>query len=199
MIGDRSQQLGGVRPRIVLALFAVVSTLFCAGGAAASDPPATPDASAGIQKLVTLSPEAQLAQADSYVGRAESLRAQVRKDLSSARADRDVVKTLCLNDKLSQLDVTWRSLRERKEALSNAVKSTNQELATHELTILTVLNQRMQELAAEANLCVGKPFIDAENSSTKQFVDPNLPADDPTSYPVPSIVVEPPQCASCYL
>src|SRR6187551_3456313 len=72
-----------------------------------------PDASAGLARQVNLSPQEELNQSDAFLGRMESARSTVRRQLETARAQRDVVKTLCLNDKLNQIDVAIRSARER--------------------------------------------------------------------------------------
>ena len=48
--------------------------------------------------------------------------------LEESRQKRDVVKTLCLNDKLSQHDVAVRSARDRKTALQDAVRRGDREL-----------------------------------------------------------------------
>ena len=45
----------------------------------------------------------------------------ISRMLEQARTARDVVKTLCLNDKLSQVDVAIRSAKDRKSALQAAV------------------------------------------------------------------------------
>ena len=52
----------------------------------------------------------------------EQARSNVRRMLMEAREQRDVVKTLCLNDKLTQLNVAISSAQERRDALAAAVK-----------------------------------------------------------------------------
>jgi hypothetical protein len=121
----------------------------------------------------------------------------VSKMLGEARAARDVVKTLCLNDKLSQIDVAIRSAKDRKAALQSAVGRNDQELSNHEFTILTVLRQRGEQLTAEANQCIGEEaaFIGATNVS---MTIENTPPTDDTQYPPVEnpIVSGPPASAS---
>ncbi len=69
-------------------------------GAAAADPPADPAAAASR-----------------IVDEIQSAASTVRHQLQAARAQRDVIKTVCLNDKLTQLDVAMRSAREQRDAL----------------------------------------------------------------------------------
>src|SRR5436190_15645895 len=114
------------------------------------------DASAGLSRQVNLTPAEQLTQADASLVRMESSRTTVRRQLEQARAQRDVVKTLCLNDKLNQIDVGIRSARERRQALDVAAGRKDTDLASHEFTIMSVLRQRVDQLTAEANQCIGQ-------------------------------------------
>jgi hypothetical protein len=165
---------------------------------AGDDPAAQPvEPPAAVAKQVNLSMTEQLAQAESQLGRMESVRNNVRRDLEEARQQRDVVKTLCLNDKLNQIDVAVRSAGERKRSLELAVKRSDQDLSNHEFTILTVLYQRTQQLDAEAKQCIGKEVGFVGESSTTVEVNPDLPLEDPSEYPTPPIIAEPPNCASC--
>jgi hypothetical protein len=130
----------------------------------------------------------------------EQAAAGVRKMLEEARKQRDVVKTLCLNDKLSQVDVAIRSGRDRRTQLTAAVGRNDAELANHEFTILTVLRQRSEQLVAEANQCIGEEAAFVGDTRTKVTIDPSIPPDE-TPYPSndPSLVLTPPPCTSCTL
>lgn len=161
------------------------------GQAASADP------NAGLQRQVTLSPQEELTQADADLVRMEQSRANVRRQLMEAREKRDVVKTLCLNDKLTQLNVAIGSAQERREALAAAAKRGDVDLASHEFTILTVLRQRSDQLSTEANQCVGEEVGVVGQSSVTTTIDKNLPSEDPSEYPTFTVVTEPPGCASC--
>jgi len=186
-----------MRRQKLLGLSAVtVFAFLVSGGIAVAQGQA--DAQVGASKQVTVAPGDQLAQADSFLSRMDGARTQVRRQLESARAARDVVKTLCLNDKLNQIDVAIRSGRERRTALEAANSRHDADLATHEYTILTVLRQRSEQLTAEANQCIGSEagfFPTAEVTST---IDPDLPQEDPSQFPVNNVIVEPPACSSCF-
>jgi hypothetical protein len=126
--------------------------------------------------------------------------AAVRKQLEAARRARDVVKTLCLNDKLSQIDVAIRSARDRIQSLQVAVARRDTELGNHEFTILTVLRQRSEQLTAEANQCIGEESAFIGDTRVTTTVDPGI-APDETPYPTtdPTLVAGVPQCTSCTL
>jgi hypothetical protein len=98
--------------------------------------------------------------------------------LQKARQDRDVIKVLCLNDKLSQLDVTIRSANGRKASLDSASQRGQTEIVNHEASIIAVYKDRGDRLAAEANQCVGTDvgFIGAGTVTVD--IDPSIVQDD---------------------
>jgi hypothetical protein len=158
------------------------------------------DAQVGFQRKTQLTPQEQLAEANKHVSRMEQASAAVRKMLEEARRQRDVVKTLCLNDKLSQIDVAVRSARDRRQQLQAAVNRNDVELSNHEFTIMTVLRQRSEQLVAEANQCIGEESAFVGDTRTTVQIDPRIPPDE-TPYPPtdPTLVIGPPQCTSCTL
>lgn len=167
---------------------------------AANGPPGSPgaDAQVGFQRKTSLSLQEQVAESAKHIGRMEAAATGVRKQLEEARRQRDVVKTLCLNDKLSQIDVAIRSARDRRQQLQSAVTRNDTELANHEFTILTVLRQRSEQLVAEGNQCIGEEAAFVGDTRVTTTIDPAIPQDD-TPYPTtdPVQVILPPQCTSC--
>ena len=187
--------------------FAVLS--YAASPAGAQTPAAGPATGAGadansgtvgFQRKTSLTPQEQLGESAKHVARMEQSAAGVRKMLEAARKQRDVVKTLCLNDKLSQIDVAIRSGRDRRTQLQAAVARNDGELSNHEFTILTVLRQRSEQLVAEANQCIGEEAAFVGDTRTNVTIDPSIPQDE-TPYPNtdPSLVIGPPPCTSCTL
>jgi hypothetical protein len=162
-----------------------------AGGAA-------PQATGGLSRKADVSPAEQVEQSSSYMAEMEGIRARVGSDLEVARKERDVVKTLCLNDKLNQIDVAIQSAAERRRALELAAKRGDTDLSNHEFTILSVLYQRVQQLDSEANQCIGKEVAIIGESSVSTTLDVQLPGEDPSEYPPTPMIVEPPSCASCF-
>ncbi len=164
------------------------------------DPPTSADGQVGFQRKTTLTPQEQLSESGKHLARMEGAATGVRKQLEEARRQRDVVKTLCLNDKLSQIDVAIRSARDRRTQLQTAVTRNDTELSNHEFTILTVLRQRSEQLVAEANQCIGEESAFIGDTKTTLQVDPQIPPDE-TPYPPtdPTLVIGPPPCTSCTL
>jgi|SRR5579883_1596083 hypothetical protein len=170
-----------------------------AGGAPGGGDTGQGNGQVGFQRNANLSPQEELSQANSILTQMDQRAGTVRRQLEQARAARDVVKTLCLNDKLSQIDVAIRSARDRQASLQAAAQRNDAELANHEFTILTVLRQRAEQLTAEANQCIGEEvaFVGATQVVTQ--IEPGLPTGDMTDYPPtdPTLVTGPPQCTSC--
>lgn len=135
----------------------------------------------GAIRNVNLTPQEELTQTESFLVRMDASRTGVRRMLEGARAQRDVVKTLCLNDKLNQIDVAVRSARERREQLQAAVQRQDADLANHEFNILSVLRQRTDQLTAEANQCIGQDTGFVGDNVVTATVDPGIP-DNP--YPM---------------
>jgi hypothetical protein len=176
---------------LVLAVASSATAQQATGSAGAS-------AQVGFERRPQLSPQEELAQADVILRRMDQAAASARRQLETARSARDVVRTLCLNDKLSQIDVATRSARDRQLALTAAVQRNDGELANHEFTVLTVLRQRAEQLTAEANQCIGEEMAFTGQTQIVTDINPNLP-DDTTEFPPPDapFILPPPPCTSC--
>ena len=171
-----------------------------AGAGATGGADANAGGTVGFQRKTSLTPQEQLGESAKHLARMEQSAGGVRKMLEAARKQRDVVKTLCLNDKLSQIDVAIRSGRDRRTALQAAVTRNDAELSNHEFTIMTVLRQRSEQLVAEANQCIGEEAAFVGDTRTQVTIDPSIPPDE-TPYPDtdPTLVIGPPPCTSCTL
>jgi hypothetical protein len=141
------------------------------------------DAQVGFKRPAQLSMQEELATADNIIAQMTQGSKTVSKMLEEARGARDVVKTLCLNDKLSQMDVAIRSAKDRKAALVIAAGRNDQELSNHEFTILTVLRQRHDQLTAESNQCIGQESAFLGASAVTFTVENTLPPTDDAVYP----------------
>ncbi len=140
------------------------------------------------------------------VQRIESVATSIRKQLEVARGQRDVVKVLCLNDKLNQVDVAKRAAKDRLSALKAANeevksgKAASRDAATHEFTILITIQRRSDQLGGEANSCVGQEEASLGQAKVVQTVGNNLPpVGRETDFPPsdPNLVTEVPKCTSC--
>jgi hypothetical protein len=176
----------------IAALVLGASTATAQGGAGGS-------AQVGFQQSPRLSPQDEVSQGELVYSKIEHTSAVIRKQLDTARQARDVVKSLCLSDKLSQVDVAGRSVKDRQTALLAAVQRADAELANHEFTIISVLGTRVTQLMAEANQCIGEEVAFVGQTEVIATVEPMPGGPDVTGYPQlpPVNVTYPPPCTSC--
>lgn len=178
---------------------ASVALLLGAGSATAQGGASGPP-QVGFERSPRLSPQDELAQSQLVLSKIEHTSAVIRKQLDAARQARDVVKSLCLSDKLSQVDVAGRSTKDRQGALEAAAQRGDTELGNHEFTIITVLGTRADQLMAEANQCLGEEVAFVGQTEVITTIDPNIPGGpDVTAYPPlpPPFTTTPPPCTSC--
>jgi hypothetical protein len=176
------------------------AVVLAASGSATAQQPAgstaapSPSPQLGFERRPQLSPQDELTQADAILSRMTQAAATVRRQLDTTRQARDVVKSLCLSDKLSQIDVATRSAKDRQTALQAAAQRNDVELSNHEFTMLTVLRQRTEQLTAEANQCLGEDLAFVGQTQVETEYPQGLPSDDTTQYPAtdPPVVYVPP-------
>jgi hypothetical protein len=145
----------------------------------------------------SLTPAQMRSEAAQYLPAMEQSGQTIRRQLDQAREARDVVKVLCLNDKLNQVDVAVRSTRDRVTALGTSVDRSDMDRARHEFTVIQVLRDRVRALSQEASQCIGEEtgFIDEPKVSVE--IDPAIPKEDATVFPSePVIIVTPPTIIS---
>lgn len=171
MIRDPERLLG------LGALLLVGSAAVAAVGTAS----AQPDGGAVGDSPGATVPEVPMAQmlprAHEQQRQAAASAAQVRRQLEEARAVRDVIKLLCLDDKVRQLDVAVESARDRAGVLEAAVGKGDGELAQHAFAVLTVLHERVAALVAEASQCIGEEEGFIGDGYVKMEIDPRIPED----------------------
>jgi len=168
-------------------------------GLAAAPSDAAPAASGAADEVAPaaspLSMQQMLAEVTGFVPGMEEGAARVSHQVEQARAARDVIKLLCLRDKLRQIDVAVASARDRAEALRVATGRNDRELAAHEYLVLTVLRDHVAAMVAEANQCIGEEEGFIGDTAVTMQVDPDIPDEstDPSDEPFLSV---PPQTTS---
>lgn len=166
---------------------------------------ATPEQPAPVSSggaVQNLSPKEQLAAGNSTLDRMKGTATAIRRQLEQARREKDVVKVLCLDDKLSQADVAVRSGEEHRTSLEAAAAKNDAEAASHESGVLAVLSDRSAQVAVEASQCIGEESAFTNNDQAITKIDPNISRSENGGLPGPTagdIVIppDPPQCTSC--
>ena len=179
--------------------FVVAAALAMGVGVAVAQQGAAPEGQAVEvtgQRDVGLTPAQMQAEARNYMPMMDRGATTVRRQLATAREQKDVVKTLCLNDKLNQIDLAIRTATDRVEQLNSAVSQNDSDRARHHFTVIQVLRDRVNTLVSEANQCIGEEtgFVGEQNITVE--IDPTLPDEDPSEFPEDPFVSTPPVLSS---
>jgi hypothetical protein len=126
----------------------------------------------------------------------EKLRATVAEQLADAKKKKDVVKALCLDDKVKQMKLATDTAKDRVVDLTSAVSQNDPDRSRHEFTVIQVLRERVQALIAEAQQCIGEETGFVGNSDVTVEIDPAVPDTDPSDFPDDPLVSEPPVLSS---
>jgi hypothetical protein len=137
-----------------------------------------PSRALAAQRTESLSPDEQLVRAKELIGGIEHAAQSVQRDLQAAQNDRDVVRVLCLNDKLNQVDVALRAAQDRMSALGAAVERKDADRSLHNYTVLAVLSDRVRVVVNESGQCVGEETGFIGEADISVSIDPNLPDND---------------------
>ncbi len=180
------------RTRSGLALGAIVVCALAGSAAAQTAPAATTDVGAAS----AVAPDDQVGAANKYLTNMEVSAKRVRHLLDEARRNKDVVKVTCLQDKLVQIETAIKSTRERVASLKSAVARGDNDLRNHEFSVLGILKQRVSQLDAEANQCIGEEIGLPGDTRVTFSVDPNIAPYDPGPADDPGFVYVPPLPAS---
>jgi hypothetical protein len=133
-----------------------------------------------------------LGQAKGFLPAMDRAAAGVRKQLAAAREAKDVVKSLCLNDKLNQIDLATRTATDRVAGLEAAVNANDAERSKHQYTVILVLRDRVNTLVSEANQCIGEDVGFVGETNVTMEVDPSIPDTDPSGFPSDPVISQPP-------
>jgi hypothetical protein len=174
----------------MLAVVGVIGAAYAQEATAASAPQ---PAAAGTEPST---PAQMVASAKALLPAMDTSAKTVRQQLTIARQQKDVVKALCLNDKLNQIDLAIRTATDRVGGLESAASANDLERARHQYTVVLVLKDRVATLVSESNQCIGEEtgFV-GESAVTVEVVgvpdvDPTEPQTNPPTV-TPAPVVSP--------
>jgi hypothetical protein len=178
--------------RTARGLSAALAVFGVLGAASAQDaqPPAPPAAAQAPDPALT--PQQMLTQAKGFLPAMDRAAVSVRRQLTLAREQKDVVKSLCLNDKLNQIDLATRTATDRVSDLEAGVAANDAERSKHQYTVILVLRDRVNTLVSEANQCIGEDVGFVGESNVTMTIDGDIPPIDPSDFPSDPIVSQPP-------
>ena len=193
-----------VNAKVLLTTTFVASTVFAQGPAPAPIAPpsasgaAAPGAAAdvSVKQRPTLTPEEMVNQSREYAKNMNEVLKRIQVLQDQAKREKDIIRLNCVTDKVVQVRVNISIAEQSMAALQEAVTRADEGERTHEFTSLTIVNQKVLVLGAEAENCIGEDLSFVGATRIDVEVDPNIPTYDPTQPPAPGIDIERPGEAS---
>jgi hypothetical protein len=158
-------------------------------------PPAPPGPMALQAEKASDVPDAKkLERSGKSLGAMREVLRDVLAKLEEARRAKDVVKLNCVNEKLTQIKGLLRISEQADVALQEAVSQRQSTSSEHEYTKVMIAQQKVAQLRAEAEQCIGQlAFRTDENLSVEVEEPRNLPGGDPTQpAPIQDLIIRPP-------
>jgi len=138
------------------------------------------NATGELEQTAVLSEADQIEWADEAIDRMEQLSARISALLDQANQSGDMLKIQCLNDKLTQINVSMRSFEGRQADHREAINGRNADQRNHQYSMMVILAQRVAGLRVEAEACVGEGDVVFGQTSRTTEIDASVTQDDPT-------------------
>jgi hypothetical protein len=177
----------------------LAGSVFAQTGQPAAPPAAAGEVDISVKQRPNLSPEEMLGQGKEYFRTMNETLKRIQVLQETARRQKDIIKLNCVTDKLVQAKVNINIAEQAMTALQENVARADEGGRTHEFTRLTIVNQKVLVLGAEAENCIGEDLSFVGATRVDVEVDPNIPRTDPTQPPGPTIDLSRPPPASNYL
>jgi hypothetical protein len=169
----------------------------------AAPAPATGPAPADLRvgALATITPQDMLKNGTDFRKAMSQVAARIEQQLDEARKDKDLIRVNCLTDKAIQARANLNVAEKSFAAMQEAIRRNSEGAAFDQYSRLTILNQNVMVLVAEANACIGQDlsFVGATRVDVKvegvPTGDPTKPGDEED--PIPEVTRPP--FASPYL
>src|ERR1041384_4823342 len=100
-----------------------------------------------------------------------------------AKREKDLIRLPCVTDKVVQVRVNISIAEQAMAALQEAGTRADEGEPTQEATRLTIVNQKVTVLGAEAENCIGEDLSFVGATKVDVEVDPNIPQTHPTQPP----------------
>ena len=188
-------------PKLLLATTFVASTVFAQGAPPAPPAPMTAGGGGGqadlsVKQRPMLTPDEMVNQAREYFKSMNEVQKRIQVLQEQSKKQKDIIRLNCVTDKLVQVKVNINIGEQSMASLQENIARVDEGGRTHEFTRLTIVNQKVQVLGAEAENCIGEDLSFVGATRVDVDVDPNIPVSDPTQPPAPGIDIERPGEAS---
>jgi hypothetical protein len=189
-----------VKAKLLLATIFIGGTVFAQAPApgtavpAAAPPPGSVDLS--VKQQPSLAPADMLNQGKDYFKGMGEVVKRIQTLQDQAKREKDIIRLNCVTDKLVQARVNINIGEQSMASLQESVTRSDAGESTHEFTRLTIVNQKVTVLGAEAENCIGEDLSFVGATRVDVEVDPNIPQYDPTQPGSPFIdITRPPEAS----
>jgi hypothetical protein len=157
---------------------------------------ATPPVDISVKQKPMLTPDEMMAQAREYFHSMGEVVKRIQLLQEQSKRSKDIIRLNCVTDKLVQGKVNINIAEQSMAGLQDSIARADEGGRTHEFTRLTIVNQKLSVLGAEAENCIGEDLSFVGATRVDVDVDPNIPQTDPTQPPAPGTDIERPGEAS---
>jgi len=164
------------------------------GGPAPAAAPAAGDI--GVKQRPTLTPQEMQQTSKDYLKGMNDVVKRIATLQDQSKRQKDIIRLNCVTDKLVQAKVNVTIAEQSMANLQESITRADEGGRTHEFTRLTIINQKVLVIGAEAENCIGEDLSFVGATRIDVEVDPNLPTIDVTTPPTGIIDIERPPKAS---
>jgi hypothetical protein len=170
----------------------LLATTLVAGAAFAQGGGSTPASAAdqvdvSVKQRSTLSPQDMLKQSKDYFKAMNDVVKRIATLQEQSKRQKDIIKLNCVTDKLVQGKINVTIAEQSLAALQENIARADEGGRAHEFTRLTIVNQKVLVLGAEAENCIGEDLSFVGATRIDVEVDPNIPQTDGTLPPFTTI------------
>jgi hypothetical protein len=181
----------------------LLATIFIGGSVFAQAPgPASPalppggSADLSVKQRPTLTPAEMVTQAQDYFKGMGDVIKRIGTLQDQAKREKDIIRLNCVTDKLVQARVNVNIAEQSMATMQESIARRDEGAQTHEFTRITIVNQKVTVLGAEAENCIGEDLSFVGATRVDVEVDPNIPQYDPTQPGSPFIdITRPPEAS----
>jgi hypothetical protein len=193
------------KAKLLLATIFIGGTVFAQAPAPDAPPAAAPPTPGGspsgsvdlsVKQQPMLAPADMMSQSKDYFKTMGEVVKRIQVLQDQAKREKDIIRLNCVTDKLVQARVNVSIGEQSMAGLQDSVTRADAGESTHEFTRLTIVNQKVTVLGAEAENCIGEDLSFVGATRVDVEVDPNIPQYDPTQPGSPFIDIERPPEAS---
>lgn len=156
-------------------------------GAAAGGPGSPDQSDISVKQRSNLTAQEMTKQGNDYIKSMNDTLRRITDLQAQSKRQKDIIRLNCVTDKLVQSKVNITIAEQAMVALQESIARSDEGGRTHEFTRLTIVNQKVQVLGAEAENCIGEDLSFVGATRVDVEIDPNLPTIDITSPAQPQV------------